>query len=74
MKGEIDLVGYDGQTLAFVEVKTRVLPQSADRSKYRLPEQAVTEKSGATFRAWPGNLLRNSPHRCSIRTDLIFLR
>lgn len=41
MKGEIDLVGYDGQTLAFVEVKTRVLPQSADRSKYRLPEQAV---------------------------------
>ena len=23
MKGEIDLVGYDGATLAFVEVKTR---------------------------------------------------
>jgi putative endonuclease len=41
MKGEIDLVGYDGQTLAFVEVKTRVVPQSADRRKYRLPEEAV---------------------------------
>ena len=41
MKGEIDLVGYDGQTLAFVEVKTRVLPPSPDRGKYRLPEQAV---------------------------------
>jgi putative endonuclease len=43
-KGEIDIVGYDGDTLAFVEVKTRIIPQSvphADRSKYRLPEQAV---------------------------------
>lgn len=41
MKGEIDLVGYDGNTLAFVEVKTRVVPREADRSKYRLPEEAV---------------------------------
>lgn len=40
-KGELDLVGYDGQTLAFVEVKTRVLPQSVDSTKYRSPEEAV---------------------------------
>src|SRR5271163_3933514 len=25
IKGEIDMVGYDGQTLAFVEVKTRTI-------------------------------------------------
>lgn len=38
MKGEIDLVGYDGPTLAFVEVKTRT---AADR-EFGVPEQAVT--------------------------------
>lgn len=38
IKGEIDLVGYDGPTLAFVEVKTRT---AADR-EFGLPEQAVT--------------------------------
>lgn len=37
VKGEIDLVGYDGAVLAFVEVKTR----AGDRS-YGLPEDAVT--------------------------------
>jgi len=44
-KGEIDMVGYDGDTLAFIEVKTRIIPRivprGADRSKYRLPEEAV---------------------------------
>lgn len=38
MKGEIDLVGYDGKTVAFVEVKTRT---SASRG-FGLPEDAVT--------------------------------
>jgi len=38
LKGEIDLVGYDGPTLAFVEVKTRT---AADR-EFGVPEQAVT--------------------------------
>jgi putative endonuclease len=39
MKGEIDIVGYDGPTLAFVEVKTR----SANEDDTHLrPEDAVT--------------------------------
>jgi putative endonuclease len=39
VKGEIDIVGYDGPTLAFVEVKTR--STSEDASHLR-PEDAVT--------------------------------
>lgn len=38
VKGEIDLVGYDGATLAFVEVKTR----TSHRDEFGSPEDAVT--------------------------------
>jgi putative endonuclease len=38
IKGEIDLVGYDGATIAFVEVKTRTSP----RDEFGSPEDAVT--------------------------------
>ena len=38
IKGEIDLVGYDGPVLAFVEVKTR----TGDPGEYGKPEDAVT--------------------------------
>ena len=40
MKGEIDLVGYDGSTVAFVEVKTR----TASHSAFGSPEEAVTHE------------------------------
>jgi len=39
MKGEIDLIGYDGATLAFVEVKTR----TSQRDDVGSPEDAVTQ-------------------------------
>ena len=38
LKGEIDLVGYDGAVLAFVEVKTR----TGEPGEGGLPEDAVT--------------------------------
>jgi putative endonuclease len=47
IKGEIDMVGYDGQTLAFVEVKTRTVVESARASQSvtrpapLTPEEAV---------------------------------
>jgi len=40
IKGELDLVGYDGKTLAFVEVRTRTVKDDAAA----LPELSVTEQ------------------------------
>jgi putative endonuclease len=40
MKGEIDLVGYDGATVAFVEVKTRTTMEG----EFGTPEDAVTRE------------------------------
>src|SRR5215470_11412636 len=39
-RGELDLVGYDGETLAFVEVRTRTIREELTA----LPELSVTEE------------------------------
>lgn len=42
IKGEIDMVGYDGEVLAFVEVKTRAATTEKDPAKVPArPEDAV---------------------------------
>jgi|SRR5215467_12881556 len=40
IKGELDLIGYDGKTLAFVEVRTRTVKEDATA----LPELSVTHE------------------------------
>jgi putative endonuclease len=40
IKGELDLVGYDGKTLAFVEVRTRTVKEDTTA----LPELSVTRE------------------------------
>jgi Holliday junction resolvase-like predicted endonuclease len=48
VKGEIDLIGYDGKTLAFLEVRTR----TAIEGRGGLPELSVTkEKRRVVIRA-----------------------
>jgi putative endonuclease len=45
MKGEIDLAGYDGKVLAFIEVKTRTSnadENAKDGARKILPEDALT--------------------------------
>ncbi len=44
LKGEIDMAGYDGGVLAFVEVKTRTVPQSGVRQMASAEEAVNAEK------------------------------
>ena len=55
MKGEIDLVGFDGETLAFVEVKTR----TSDRDGFGAPEDAVTFEKKRTLSRMAQQFIRD---------------
>ena len=67
IKGEIDLVGYDGETLAFVEVKTR----TSQREDVGSPEDAVNQDKQRHLSKMARQFLReyramNAPFRFDI--------
>ncbi len=68
IKGELDLVGYDGKTLAFVEVRTRTVKENAAA----LPELSVTkEKQHVVVRTAQRFLAERHVAECSCRFDVL---
>ena len=67
-KGEFDLVGYDGATLAFVEVRTRV----AVKGKTALPELSISqEKHEVLVRTAHAFLRERHVKECPVRFDVV---
>jgi putative endonuclease len=67
-KGEIDLIGYDGKTLAFVEVRTRTVRKELTA----LPEMSVTtEKQRVVVRTARRFLGERHVGECSCRFDVL---
>ena len=52
---EIDLVGWDGEMLCFIEVKTRTTVRSSR------PRRQWISKNSATCAGWPANICGGSP-------------
>lgn len=68
IKGELDLVGYDGKTLAFVEVRTRTVKEDAAA----LPELGVTrEKQRVLVRTAQRFLAERHVDECPLRFDVL---
>lgn len=68
IKGELDLVGYDGKTLAFVEVRTRTVKEDAAA----LPELSVTrEKQRVVVRTAQRFLAERHVGECPLRFDVV---
>jgi putative endonuclease len=68
-KGEIDLIGYDGETLAFVEVRTRTV-REGDLSG--LPELSVTtDKQRLVVRTALRFLGERHVKECPCRFDVV---
>jgi putative endonuclease len=68
-KGEIDLIGYDGETLAFVEVRTRTV-REGDLSG--LPELSVTtDKQRLVVRTAQRFLGERHVKECPCRFDVV---
>lgn len=69
IKGELDLVGYDGSTLAFVEVRTRTL---RDDALTALPELSVTKgKQHLLVRTAQHFLSERHVPECPFRFDVL---
>jgi len=67
-KGEIDLVGYDGKTLAFLEVRTRTIREDLPG----LPELSITrEKQHVVVRTAQRFLAERHVGECPCRFDVM---
>jgi putative endonuclease len=58
IKGEIDMVGYDGATLAFIEVKTRIQQESDTNAAQQPPELAVNREKRRNLSRMARHFLR----------------
>ncbi len=68
IKGELDLVGYDGDTLAFVEVRTRTVREESPA----LPELSVTrEKQRVVIRTAQRFLAERRAPESAYRFDVV---
>lgn len=68
LRGEIDIIAYDGETLVFVEVKTR------KSTSFSQPEESVTPaKRKQLRRVAQGYLLRNHIQDVECRFDVLSL-
>ena len=65
--GQLDLVAMDGETLVFVEVKTRA------GHGYGLPQEAVDAKKIRKLRQLGLYYLKIRPHRGLVRFDVVGL-
>jgi putative endonuclease len=67
-KGELDLVGFDGETLAFVEVRTR----ATAKGKIALPELSIgKEKHEVLVRTAHAFLRERHVKNCPVRFDVV---
>jgi putative endonuclease len=67
-KGELDLVGFDGDTLAFVEVRTRAVA----KGRPALPELSITrEKHEVLVRTAHAFLRERHIKKCPVRFDVV---
>ncbi|MFC2165570.1 YraN family protein [Acidobacteriota bacterium] len=68
LRGEIDLIGWDGTTLVFIEVKTR------HESSFGYPEESVNlAKRNQLRRIARGYLLKNTLEDVECRFDVLAL-
>lgn len=64
-RGEIDLIGVDGGTVVFCEVKTRA------GLGYGPPLEAITYAKTVKLRELAGYWLQQNPVRCAVRFDAV---
>lgn len=68
IKGELDLVGYDGETIAFVEIRTRTIREDISG----LPELSVSHAKQSVLVPTAQRFLEDRHlHDCPARFDVL---